>query len=150
MITKSFENLIKDYPHVVTVLAQSASFIYNTFEDISWSGFYIAKDNSLYLGPFNGKPACSDIPFSKGVCGTCASNQKTIIVPDVHKFPGHIACDEGALSEIVIPIFVNNNLYAVLDIDSYKLDRFSNDHIIFENIVKIIENKLNSLKDFNL
>jgi len=145
MDIKSFESLIKDYSHEVTLLSQTSSFIYNYFEDISWAGFYIVEGDNLYLGPFNGKPACTYIPFSKGVCGGCATRKEVIVVSDVHKFPGHIACDEGANSEIVLPIFVNNKLYAVLDIDSYKFDRFEKDKDMFISIASIVSNELNKI-----
>ncbi len=145
MDIKSFESLIKDYSHEVTILSQTSSFIYNYFEDISWAGFYLVEGDSLYLGPFNGKPACTYIPFSKGVCGGCATRKEVIVVSDVHKFSGHIACDEGANSEIVLPIFVNNELYAVLDIDSYKFDRFEKDKDMFISIANIVSNELNKI-----
>ena len=146
MQIKSFESLIKDYPHEVTILSQASSYIYNYFDNISWAGFYLVEGDSLYLGPFNGKPACTYIPFSKGVCGACATSKEVIIVKDVHKFPGHIACDEEANSEIVLPIIVNNKLYAVLDIDSYSFDRFEKDKDTFIRIAEIISSELNKIK----
>lgn len=146
MPIKSFESLIQDYPHEVTILSQASSFIYTYFDNISWAGFYLVEGDSLYLGPFNGKPACTYIPFSKGVCGACATKQEVVVVNDVHKFPGHIACDEGANSEIVLPIFVNNSLYAVLDIDSYSFNRFEQDCKLFEELALIVSKELNKIK----
>ena len=87
--------------------------------------FYLNKNNTLLLGPFQGKVACTTIPFNKGVCGYCATNNSTVIVPDVHEFPGHIACDSASKSEICIPINIKGNFYGLLDIDSPVKNRFS-------------------------
>lgn len=92
---------------------------------INWVGFYIVKEGELVLGPFQGKPACIRIPFGKGVCGTCVEERKIQRVADVHKFKGHIACDSASNSEIVLPIIKNDEVVAVLDIDSPIFDRFS-------------------------
>ncbi len=109
--------------------------------------FYLSLDNGLYLGPFMGKTACLYIEYNKGVVGTSAYLNETIVVKDVHKFKGHIACDSNSKSEICIPININNNLYAILDIDSPLLERFSeNDKNNLEDIAKIIENSLASVK----
>lgn len=127
----SFKELISDLKHDVTVLAQTSSYIYHMFDNISWAGFYIVDEDSLYLGPFNGPIACTEIPFSRGVVGACATSKETIVVPNVNLFPGHIACDALSASEIVLPIFNKNKLYAVLDIDSHLLNRFD-DEIVTE------------------
>ena len=109
-----------------------------------WVGFYIAKEGQLVLGPFQGPIACTRIPFHKGVCGASYSQQKTIIVPDVEAFPGHIACSSASKSEIVLPVFHRNGTVAmVLDVDSDELDDFSEtDAEFLENMIRLIEKKL--------
>ena len=113
----------KDLPLVTNL--SNASAVLNQLEDINWCGFYLAKENTLYLGPFQGDPACTVIPFGKGVCGSAAKEKRTIIVDDVSKFEGHIACSSLSKSEIVAPIISNGNVVAVIDIDSPILNRFS-------------------------
>ncbi|MCF8305162.1 MAG: GAF domain-containing protein [Ignavibacteriales bacterium] len=111
---------------VTTALANFSAAIFNAFNKISWAGFYIlGEGETLYLGPFQGKPACTKIKIGKGVCGKAASIMETVIVPDVHKFPGHIACDSGSNSEIVLPVTKNNLLIGVFDLDSYLLNAFT-------------------------
>ncbi|TDE13855.1 GAF domain-containing protein [Dyadobacter psychrotolerans] len=109
-----------------------------------WVGFYIAKEGQLVLGPFQGPIACTRIPFHKGVCGASYSQQKTIIVPDVEAFPGHIACSSASKSEIVLPVFHRNGTVAmVLDVDSDELNDFSEtDAKFLENVIRLIEKKL--------
>ena len=115
-------------------------------ENINWVGFYLNKQNKLLLGPFQGKVACTTIPFNKGVCGACATANETIIVEDVHLFPGHIACDSASLSEICVPINVNGVFYGLLDIDAPITNRFNEeDKKALEKVVSIIEDKLNRL-----
>ena len=105
-----------------------------------WVGIYFVKDNELVLGPFQGPVACTRIGFGKGVCGTAWKEKKTIIVEDVEKFPGHIACSSDSKSEIVIPCFKNGEVFAVLDVDSYKLNDFDfTDKQYLEKIALIIE-----------
>ena len=125
---------------VISNMANIASMIHSTF-NFWWTGFYRVIDNQLILGPFQGPLACSRIGFGKGVCGTAWKLQKTVIVPDVEKFPGHIACSSASRSEIVVPVFdkVSKNVTAVLDIDSDSLDTFDQtDRIWLERIVKMI------------
>jgi L-methionine (R)-S-oxide reductase len=105
--------------------ANAAAAIWQHLPDINWAGFYFLKRGELVLGPFQGKPACVRIAMGKGVCGTAAARRQTVVVPDVHKFPGHIACDAASNSEIVVPLFRNRRLIGVLDIDSPSLDRFA-------------------------
>lgn len=102
----------------------NASAVLNQLDDINWCGFYLAKDDTLYLGPFQGEVACTTIHFGKGVCGTAAKERRTIIVPNVHEFPGHIACSSLSKSEIVVPIIKDNQVKAVIDIDAPTYDRF--------------------------
>ena len=104
-----------------------------------WAGFYIVKDEQLVLGPFQGPVACTRIPYGKGVCGTAWQRQETIVVPDVEEFPGHIACSSLSRSEIVVPIFADGSVYAVLDIDSKELATFDQtDKEWLEQIVELL------------
>lgn len=121
-------------------MANLSALIYQNTADINWAGFYIFKNGKLVLGPFQGKPACVEIENGKGVCGLCAKSAKTVIVPDVHKFPGHIACDCASKSEIVIPLFkTDGTIYGVMDIDSPKEDRFSQqERELFESLADIL------------
>lgn len=138
-------SLIEDDLHDISVLANVSAILNEYMENINWVGFYLYKNNSLLLGPFQGKVACTTIPFNRGVCGTCATANQTIVVEDVHKFPGHIACDSASQSEICVPINVNGNFYGLLDIDSPITNRFNEiDKVNLEQIVKLIENKLNT------
>ena len=109
---------------VISNLSNLTAVLKDAFDKISWVGFYLLKENKLFLGPFQGKVACTIIEIGKGVCGTSAQKKETIIVDDVDKFPGHIACDEGSKSEIVIPLIKNNKLIGVLDLDSYHYSSF--------------------------
>jgi GAF domain-containing protein len=115
--------LIKD-DNPLSSLSNFTAILKQSLEKISWIGFYLFDGSKLYLGPFQGKIACTNIEIGKGVCGTTALKKETIIVPDVDKFPGHIVCDADAKSEIVVPIFKGNNLFGVLDIDSNELNSF--------------------------
>jgi len=108
-------------------LSNAAAALWMLLPDINWVGFYIRRGEALTLGPFQGKPACTRIPLGRGVCGTAAQKGMTVLVPDVHAFPGHIACDGDSRSEIVIPLFTGDTLWGVLDIDSPALERFNHD-----------------------
>ena len=107
--------------------ANAAAAMWQYLPDINWAGFYFMQGDTLVLGPFAGKPACVRIPLGQGVCGTAAASRETIVVPDVHEFPGHIACDSASNSEIVVPLIRNGVVIGVLDIDSPNLDRFQPD-----------------------
>lgn len=121
----------------VTILSNLSAIIYDQFPDINWVGFYLFKNNELILGPFQGKPACMKIALNRGVCGHCASTLQSIIVNDVHLFPGHIACDSASNSELVVPIIIDDKLYGLLDIDSPLIARFSDEDLqLMTNIVK--------------
>lgn len=117
--------LICEEPDWLANLSNAAALLWLLLDDINWAGFYLYKNGELVLGPFQGKPACTHISIGKGVCGTAAKEQKTQVVEDVHKFPGHIACDPNSKSEIVVPIVNNGKLIGVLDIDSPILKRFN-------------------------
>ena len=107
--------------------ANLSALIYQMLPDLNWAGFYFARNGELVLGPFQGKPACVRIAFGAGVCGTSYANNETIVVPDVHAFPGHIACDAASNAEIVVPLRSAGGALGVLDLDSPKHDRFSGD-----------------------
>ena len=130
----------------LAMLANVAAAINMNYEQINWAGFYLYKNDERVLGPFQGKVACTHIPMGKGVCGTSASNKKTIIVEDVHKFEGHIACDSASNSEIVVPIIYENTLIGVIDIDSFIFNRFNNeDKEILEEVAKVLANRLKKM-----
>lgn len=119
------DNLTTDEPDWLANLANAAALLGHQLAEINWVGFYLHKQGGLILGPFQGKPACTHIPIGSGVCGTVAKTKQTLVVPDVHAFPGHIACDTASQSEIVVPILTPaGQLLAVLDIDSPVLNRF--------------------------
>jgi L-methionine (R)-S-oxide reductase len=104
--------------------ANLASLVFHTLPELNWAGFYWLKDGGLVLGPFQGKPACVRIALGKGVCGTAAASRSTVVVPDVHAFPGHIACDGASESEVVVPVLKGGRLLGVLDLDSPRPARF--------------------------
>jgi len=117
--------LTADVPHRIANLANASALIYERLEDLNWAGFYLLEGDKLILGPFQGKPACIEIPLGKGVCGTAVQEGKSQLVPDVHLFPGHIACDSASNSEIVVPLWVRGKIAGVLDIDSPWPGRFT-------------------------
>ena len=132
------EIIDKDLPQVTNL--SNAAAILNQLENINWCGFYLVDGETLYLGPFQGEPACTVIPFNKGVCGYSASIKKTVIVPDVNQFPGHIACSSASKSEIVVPIIKDGLVRAVIDIDAPISDRFTfKDANMLEEAAKILE-----------
>jgi GAF domain-containing protein len=120
---RQIESVIEGEDDAIANMANASSLIHEAF-GFWWTGFYIVKDGVLVLGPFQGPVACTRIPFGKGVCGTAWERQETIVVPDVHLFPGHIACSSLSRSEIVVPIFDGTTVKAVLDIDSKELATF--------------------------
>lgn len=117
-------SLFDGEPDLIANLANAAAALRVCIPAASWVGFYIMRGGELVLGPFQGNVACVRITVGKGVCGTAAAERRTLIVPDVERFPGHIACDAGSRSEIVVPILAQGNLVAVLDVDSYTLGAF--------------------------
>ena len=121
----SLRALIDGVPHKIANLANASALLWGALDDINWAGFYLMEDGKLVLGPFQGKPACIEIAVGRGVCGTAVEQKKTLVVPDVHAFPGHIACDGASNSEIVIPLMRGGDVVGVLDIDSPLFDRFS-------------------------
>lgn len=126
-MNKKMGSLLSKEDHLVTNLANASALIWESMEGINWAGFYIAEGDRLYLGPFQGKPACVTIPIGRGVCGTAAKEEQTVLVENVHEFAGHIACDCASNSEIVVPLFAEGKVVGVLDIDSPQLGRFTAD-----------------------
>ena len=120
-------------------LANTSALLFAELSDVNWAGFYLLKDGELVLGPFQGKPACVRIALGKGVCGTAAQRRESIVVPNVHEFPGHIACDSASNSELVVPLIRNGKLLGVLDVDSPVLARFdADDRLGLEEIALIL------------
>lgn len=139
LLTKQTKNLLSKNDNILSNLANLTAALKQSFDKISWVGFYLFDGNKLYLGPFQGKVACTEIKIGSGVCGTSAQKRETIIVPDVDKFPGHIACDVDSRSEIVIPIVKDGNLFGVLDLDSTDYNSFSEiDKKYLEEIVNFL------------
>lgn len=124
LLGSQIRSLLNKEEPILSNLANLTAALKQTFDKISWVGFYLYDGEKLFVGPFQGKVACTLIEIGKGVCGKAAELKKTVIVEDVSKFPGHIACDPDSKSEIVVPIVKNGKLYAVLDLDSYQLDAF--------------------------
>lgn len=142
-INGMLESITEGVPYTMTNLANASALLFEKVEGINWAGFYTVKDGRLVLGPFQGKVACTIIPMGKGVCGTAAAEDRTVVVPDVHKFSGHIACDSASNSEIVIPIHRRGELFGVLDIDSPLFDRFGeDDRLGLEDFVRILEKEI--------
>ena len=123
MLTR-LEGLLSSESDWLANLSNAAALLFTNLEDINWAGFYLMKKGELVLGPFQGKTACTRIKPGKGVCGTAAAEMKIQLVPDVHLFPGHIACDSASNSEIVIPLIKHGTVFGVLDIDSPIKNRF--------------------------
>lgn len=140
LLSEQLKALTEHVPYEITNLANASALLYQTLPDLNWAGFYLFLDDALVLGPFQGKTACTRIAMGKGVCGTAALTGQPQLVPNVHEFPGHIACDSASNSEIVIPIHKAGKLYGVLDIDSPVLNRFSKeDQLGLELFVQTLE-----------
>ena len=123
-LLSDLRGLFEGETDLIANAANAAAAMWQYLPDINWAGFYFMRGDTLVLGPFAGKPACVRIPLGQGVCGTAAASRATIVVPDVHAFPGHIACDSASNSEIVVPLIHNGTVIGVLDIDSPNFDRF--------------------------
>lgn len=137
-IYKQIQSVVSGETDQIANMANTAALLHEAF-GFWWTGFYIIRGNQLVLGPFQGPVACTRIGFGKGVCGTSWERRETVIVPDVHLFPGHIACSSLSQSEIVVPMFQNNEIYAVLDIDSKELATFDEvDKEWLEKIVRLL------------
>ena len=142
-VISQVEYLLDGNDHLITNLANLSAVLKQSFNKISWAGFYLYDGKKLYLGPFQGKIACTQIELGKGVCGISALKRETIVVPDVDKFPGHIVCDSDSKSEIVVPIIKDGNLFGVLDLDSSLLNSFNEtDKIYLEKLCKFFSEKI--------
>ncbi|TDM04544.1 GAF domain-containing protein [Macrococcus carouselicus] len=126
-LNTALDHLLAGENDRISHLANASSLLNYFLDDVNWVGFYTMKNDQLQLGPFQGLPACVTIPVGRGVCGTAVSENKTMVVADVHAFPGHIACDANSKSEIVVPLTVNGEIYGVLDIDAPITERFNTD-----------------------
>ena len=126
-LASQLRSLLAGERDLIANAANFSSLVFHALPDLNWAGFYFAKDGELLLGPFQGKPACVRIRIGQGVCGAGASKCETIIVPNVHEFPGHIACDSASNSEIVVPLMKGERLIGVLDLDSPSIGRFDSD-----------------------
>ena len=143
VICEQASGLLEAEPWYVAALSNLSALIMDMLPDLNWAGFYLMKDGRLVVGPFQGKPACIHIDPGKGVCGTAVLRNETVVVPDVHLFPGHIACDSASESEIVIPVRENGQVRAVMDIDSPVKNRFSaEDRAGLEALAKAIEERV--------
>lgn len=130
-------------PDPIANMANAAALIWEYLPDLNWAGFYRVIGGELVLGPFQGKVACIRIPLGKGVCGTAAATGETQLVADVHAFPGHIACDAASISELVIPIFRDGRVIAVLDLDSPSPARFSKEDANgCESLAKLLSTRI--------
>lgn len=135
--------LIHGVPHRIANLANAAALLYHGMDGLNWTGFYLLENDTLVLGPFQGKPACIEIPVGRGVCGAAVAEGRTQLVRDVHQFPGHIACDSASNSEIVVPIHADGTIVGVLDIDSPNIGRFTEeDRAGLEAFVEVLEVEL--------
>jgi len=142
-LCRSLVALVDGVPYPIANLANAAALLWQELEDLNWAGFYLSQGDKLVLGPFQGKPACIEIPMGKGVCGTAAEKKEAVIVEDVHAFPGHIACDSASNSEIVVPMLRNDVVFAVLDLDSPTVGRFTQaDRAGLEVFVRVLEKAL--------
>ncbi|MEJ2613636.1 MAG: GAF domain-containing protein [Ignavibacteriaceae bacterium] len=142
-IGRQLRNLLSKNENAISNLANFSALLKQTFEKINWVGFYLFDGKELYLGPFQGKVACTIIQIGKGVCGTSAQKKETIIVPDVNQFPGHIFCDPDSKSEIVIPVLKNDKLFGVLDLDSSSLNSFDEtDKKYLEEFVNFLSSEI--------
>ncbi|MBE0550779.1 MAG: GAF domain-containing protein [Ignavibacterium sp.] len=143
LLVKQVKSLLRKEDNLITNLSNFTAALKQTFSKISWAGFYLFNGTKLYLGPFQGKVACTEIQIGSGVCGTSAKERRTIIVEDVYKFPGHIACDVDSRSEIVVPIFKEDKLFGVLDLDSTDYNSFNeSDKKYLEELVNFLSKEI--------
>ena len=137
------KGMLEEEPWYTAAMSNLSALLMDTMEKLNWAGFYIMREGRLVVGPFQGKPACIHIAVGKGVCGTAVAEDKPQLVPDVHQFPGHIACDSASESEIVVPIHHNGEIVAVLDIDSPIKERFDEtDAEGLQKFVQIVEENI--------
>ena len=124
-LREELQSLISGESDWIANLANASALLFHSLPDLNWAGFYLLRADELVVGPFQGRPACVRIALGRGVCGTAAAERRSIVVPNVDEFPGHIACDSASKSEIVVPMVVGERLLGVLDVDSPKLSRFN-------------------------
>src|SRR5256885_3526566 len=138
-LASQLSSLLAGERDLIANAANFSSLVFHSLPDLNWAGFYFVKDDELVLGPFQGKPACVRIKIGQGVCGAGAAKCETVIVPNVHEFPGHIACDSNSNSEIVTPLMKGSKLIGVLDLDSPLLSRFDEEDAVgLERLVRIL------------
>jgi GAF domain-containing protein len=138
LLARQLKALLAGEHDTIANAANTTALIYHALPELNWAGFYFLRGAELVLGPFQGRPACVRIALGKGVCGSAAARRETVIVPDVHAFPGHIACDTASASEIVIPLLARNEILGVLDLDSPRPARFdASDASGLEQLVEI-------------
>lgn len=143
VLIRQASEIMEEEPWHIAAMSNLSALLMTSMDRLNWAGFYMIRGDRLVVGPFQGKPACIHIPVSKGVCGTAVARDRIQVVPDVHAFPGHIACDSASASEIVIPIHHDGRIIAVLDIDSPVPDRFSEaDAEMLGELVRRMEQKL--------
>ncbi len=138
-LSEAFQGLLAGERDPIANMANMAALLFNSLDGLNWAGFYRRVDDGLVLGPFQGKPACVRIAVGRGVCGTAVAEKQTILVPDVHEFPGHIACDAASRSELVVPMIRAGHVIGVLDLDSPHKDRFcADDALGCERLVSLL------------
>ena len=143
LLLQQAEGILEAEPWYTAALSNLSALIADSMEELNWAGFYLIREGMLVVGPFQGKPACIHIPVGKGVCGTAVREDRIQVVPDVHAFPGHIACDSASASEIVVPVHSGDSVRAVLDIDSPIKRRFSTEDAAgLLKLVQLIEEKI--------
>ena len=143
LLVKQIKSLLNKEDNLITNLSNFTAALKQTFSKISWVGFYLFDGSKLYLGPFQGKVACTEIKIGSGVCGTSAKKRETIIVENVDEFTGHIACDVESKSEIVVPIVKDGNLFGVLDLDSTEFGSFNSiDKKYLEELVNFLSKEI--------
>ena len=143
LMLKQLQALSEGIDYQITVLSNASALLFDTLDNINWAGFYLMSNDKLLLGPFQGKPACTQIPLNRGVCGAAATTKSTQRIEDVHAFPGHIACDGASNSEIVIPLIIDGECIGVLDIDSPIKNRFDEvDQYYLEQFAVLLLNYL--------
>ena len=143
-LTEELTALVAGVPHRIADLANASALLFSALPDLNWAGFYLSEGERLILGPFQGRPACIEIPFGRGVCGAAAREDRTVLVPDVHLFPGHIACDGASRSEIVVPLHGGDGrVVGVLDLDSPLPARFTEeDRAGLEAFARVLEKEV--------
>ena len=143
LLNAQIDALTEGVPHPIANLANASALLWESLDKLNWAGFYLMEGETLVLGPFQGKTACIEIPVGEGVCGTAAKEDRTLVVPNVHEFPGHIACDCASNSEIVVPLRRDGAVVGVLDIDSPVFSRFTEeDRLGLEGFARILEGRI--------